>query len=162
SCPCTTGTRRSARDGSRPSPGCSHSRVRAYASAVTAARRGRTTTRASTRTHSPPAPSSGSTSTSAAIPTSTLSAKHRPCWRGSKEEGCDHRAASLLAPGYAYQTGAHQAFAKAAGGGEPVEGFSFGLIEKGRSAFFFCPATSHPPKPHEDEPVGPCQGRLGH
>ena len=39
SCPCTTGTRRSARAGSRPSPGCSRSPARACASGATAARR---------------------------------------------------------------------------------------------------------------------------
>ncbi len=39
SCRCTTGTPRSARRGSRPSPGCSHSQVRASASDGTAARR---------------------------------------------------------------------------------------------------------------------------
>ena len=79
SCPCTTGTRRSARAASRPSPGCSPWQARACAWAATAANPSPATTRALTRTPSRAAPSSVSPWTSAAIPTSTSSARPRPC-----------------------------------------------------------------------------------
>jgi hypothetical protein len=59
-CPSTTATRRSAKDGSRPSPACSPSPARACASAVTAASQSPTTTPTDRRTNSPAAPSSES------------------------------------------------------------------------------------------------------
>ena len=79
SCPSTTGTPRSARAGSGPSPGCSAWPVRACAWAGTAARRSPATTRASIRTRSPAARSTGSPLTSAGSPTRTSSARPRPC-----------------------------------------------------------------------------------
>jgi arylsulfatase len=73
--PSITGTRRSARAGSRPSPASSPSRARACASAATAGRPSPTTTRAARPGRSPVAPSARSGSTSAASRTWTSSAR---------------------------------------------------------------------------------------
>ena len=58
--------------------------ARACASDATAGNPSPTITRGPTRTHSPGARSSASPSMSAAIPMSTLSAKHRPCSRANR------------------------------------------------------------------------------
>ena len=94
SCRFTTARRKSVRGGSRPSPGCSRLRVRACASAGTAARPSRPTIPASTRTSSPAARSSASSSTSAAIPTLTWSVRRKRCSPGSRRRESARRVAT--------------------------------------------------------------------
>src|ERR1700724_3317260 len=108
---------------------------------------------------SPAAPSSGSPSTSAATPTSTLSAKPRPCWRGNKEAAI---TGVLRSWRLGLRLRRHARLGGARGASwEALERVIVGFIGKGRSDLFLWPANLHLREPNEDKPVGLRQGRLG-